>query len=166
MRDWKPAATLPTETEHITNQNKMSAKTKQTKPACPTLRRRPLIAGKANADPITPELAAKFRALHNLNVAMNEATKQYTKQRKDLLVSMKAAGLTRAVVGALVAEVAAPEREVINCAKLKTSVTPAVFMQCISATKKAVTDYAGAAVASACAVLAKGEENVTVKPAK
>lgn len=105
------------------------------------------------------------------NSASNAAARKAEKAREQLLAAMTKEGLTVHTCEAtnsagqslpLVANIKASEREVMDIQKLKTLVTGDVFDKCISASKKAVEEHAGTAVATAAAVVRKGEPNVSV----
>lgn len=112
------------------------------------------------------ELTMLIQDTYAKNKAANEATKAYNAARKKLYTKMKERGLVETMTGQLLAKIEAPQREKINVEKLKKAVPAAVFLQCISATKKAVENHAGGAVAAICSELSAGEENVTVTLAK
>lgn len=142
------------------------------KPTTPT-RRRALVTAETKKKPSTALVALAAQVLA-ANTAMNDATTTHRKLRAKLLGEMRDAGFTHFDATTLIdgkqvsfdAVIAAPERAVIDVAKLRKLVSEDVFMQCVSASKQAVEQHAGGAVATQCSVLGRGEENVTVKPKK
>lgn len=115
---------------------------------------------------------------YKLNQAQNKAKRDYDKKRKELLGQMKKFKLARKVADmiigegegaetvALEAKVETPTREVADVRKLSKLVDPDTFLNIISASKEAITTFAGLAVFEQCKVETDGTENVSVKPLK
>lgn len=137
--------------------------------------RRRTVAAASSAPSKYGDIERLMAEFYRENDAANSAARKAEKAREQLLAAMTAQGLTvhtcEAVNSAgqslpLVANIKASEREVMDIQKLKALVTGEVFEKCISASKKAVEEHAGTAVATAAAIVRKGEPNVSVKVRK
>jgi len=109
------------------------------------------------------------------NAAMNKAKSAAEKARKALLTAMQEAKVKVADIDLLTEDgsmlplkafIETPSTEYISVAALRENVSEEVFMKCVSATKKSVTEHAGAALATTCARSGTGTTNVYVEVRK
>jgi acyl CoA:acetate/3-ketoacid CoA transferase alpha subunit len=115
------------------------------------------------------------RDFYTNNKAANAAKSAAEKARKALLTAMQEAGLKDADIDLLTesgdmlplrAYIDTPTTESISVEALRKHVSEEVFMKCVSATKKAVTEHAGSALATTCARPGVGTTNVHVEVRK
>ncbi len=136
--------------------------------------RRAVDMGQA-VDNVEAELREMAIAAYKLNIMQNAAKKAYDKKRGELLAQMKNMKLKSKIFNNvdidghmvnLEASVDRPQQEKADIFALAKLVDNELFLQIVSATKKAVVDLAGTAVFEQIKVTSEGDENVSVKPLK
>lgn len=119
----------------------------------------------------TAEIEALMQRYNEENKAANAARRKADMTRAELLEVMDHAQVAKHAMEVLVnrkpkllaAEVGNSQLQKIDTDKLYKNVDLPTFMQCVSATQKAVTEYAGSAIAARCTYTDTGTRNVSVK---
>jgi len=140
----------------------------------PRLKRRTLETTE-NSKGVTPEMRKLVKEYFFANDEANAAKRKADKARKSLLAHMKDGGVrsfdtraqTEETTLTLTAVVKTGMVTAIDVEKLRKVVgDDQKFMGIVSATKTAVTEACGTAVADQCAITAPGKENVKVSVKK
>lgn len=139
-----------------------------------TIRSRRVVETQPEVQPVaqpTNQLEALAREFFIANKASNAFSRTAASARSSLYKKMLADNIrsftaTIEYQGAMLpieARISAPEQDVISVEKLRTLVDDETFMKIVSATKTAVTQYAGTNVCIAATVTGHAKEDLRIK---